>query len=393
MMSSSQRQCVLNDFDAKMKIYVKELLCFNQTHMLLPMSNPSPEINDCLQTKSTDCGTKLPYIGPDNRQKTKRAVISFNETLTAHFAANSEWFLANNVVHGIQYGHMAAKFMQYYQIADAFRRCGYEATLNYLSPLQSSTQLLKMKDNSKVLNLLATLVFGQDPLASLDSHVIDARQHVINSTVWPMWDKFTCYKNVWIVDNNEATFSNMPMANSWRKTIQLALPEFYAVSPHDCLPVDHVFFLHRTDGVGLRNIVNFHVIDEVLSKYNVSYRNVSLSGKNTSEDFLNIFSKFSLLISPHSSSLKTLVFSRTGSVVIELRARDPDEFINSRNPFGNSVQLLGLIYQLVLSKETNINGVQTTITSDVIVDKDLFESALVDGLKRRKLICSHSLNV
>jgi len=215
---------------------------------------------------------------------------------------------------------------------------------------------------------------------------------MIDSNVWPVWDKFTCYENVWIVDNNEATFSNMPMANSWRKTIQLALPEVYAISAHECLPVDHVYFLHRTDGAGLRNILNFHVIDEVLSKYNVSYTNVSLSGKNTSEDFLNIFSKFSLLISPHSSALKSLVFSRTGSVVIELRARDPDEFINARNPFGNSVQLLGLIYQVVLSKATNINGVDTTIRSDVVVDKDLFESALVDGLKQRKLICSLSLH-
>eukprot|EP01033_Poteriospumella_lacustris_P010572 gene10572-7522_t len=128
---------------------------------------------------------------------------------------------------------------------------------------------------------------------------------------------------------------------------------------------------------------NFYVIDAIIRKYGWTYENVSINSTSSDTTVLEAFSNFSLMITPHSSQLKNLVFARKGAVVVEVRPGN--EF---RNPFGDGLEHTDVIYKLspghVYANHSKFAG---TIRDDFLVRTDIFEKDLQNGLAEQHKLC------
>ncbi|KNC86341.1 hypothetical protein SARC_01500 [Sphaeroforma arctica JP610] len=192
--------------------------------------------------------------------------------------------------------------------------------------------------------------------------------------------------------HDETVFDNMAQGDQFR---QFAVENLGAKHfGEGCPPLDAVV-LRRTEGTGLRSILNYDVIDRVFKRNGInSYKNVTVAGADDTTAHVNVFSNFGLMVASHSSQLKNLIFSAKNSIVIETKGTEVGYMDPS--PFQEGVdEPLGIIYKVS-------NGHKPDYTScpedhgctklkkykvDYWLDEEVFEADLLKVLEIRRERC------
>jgi len=128
----------------------------------------------------------------------------------------------------------------------------------------------------------------------------------------------------------ERTFSDKIDVAKWLDFRKDWNPSNSSVAHAKCPSDDlDVVVLHRIDGSSSRAIQNFHAMETTMKELGICrYRNVSFGASTPLQVQANIFGNYSLLISPHSSQLRNVIFSHPLSATLELYL---GEKLESRN--------------------------------------------------------------
>eukprot|EP00042_Codosiga_hollandica_P034335 m.239764 g.239764 ORF g.239764 m.239764 type:complete len:247 (-) comp54383_c0_seq1:70-810(-) len=150
--------------------------------------------------------------------------------------------------------------------------------------------------------------------------------------------------------------------------------------------------LVRKEGHGLRLVKNPDVLDRVLTKAGIKYRNVSLNYDTTSMFQISIFSNFGLIISSHSSQLKNSVFANDNTIILETK---PVMFADS---FSDGTEHLNIIYKHSIGHAPDLaqarshpvyasDADRAMIESDYYLDEKIFEADLREALAEQRRRC------
>eukprot|EP01134_Creolimax_fragrantissima_P000667 CFRG0667T1 len=192
--------------------------------------------------------------------------------------------------------------------------------------------------------------------------------------------------------HDESVFDSEEQGDKFRK---FAVAKLGAKKFTDkCPPLDAVV-LRRTEGTGLRRVLNYDVIDRVFKRNGInSYRNVTVSGADDTLAHVKVFSNFGLMVSSHSSQLKNLIFSPKNSIVIETKGTELGYLDPS--PFQHGVdQPLGIIYKVSNGHIPNYSSCPEDhgckklkkYKVDYWLDEDIFEKDLQEVLAIRHKRC------
>ena len=96
-----------------------------------------------------------------------------------------------------------------------------------------------------------------------------------------------------------------------------------------------------TLGTGLRQILNFEVLERVLKRNGIeTYTNVSVSGEDDTEGHIKVFSDFGLMIASHSSQLKNNIFSPKYVQTFSCHSPSPSHYLSYQEHLSKRVSLL-----------------------------------------------------
>jgi hypothetical protein len=136
-----------------------------------------------------------------------------------------------------------------------------------------------------------------------------------------------CFSTAYIVPQAERFFSSREDVVVFRRFMINSIANSYIKRFHAPLdmgrtcPVAKAVVLHRVEGLGHRDVLNYDVIDRVLHKHGIhTYHNISIGSDTNSLDQMQVFGNFGLMISSHSSQLKNLAFAADHAIVLETKA-------------------------------------------------------------------------
>lgn len=127
-------------------------------------------------------------------------------------------------------------------------------------------------------------------------------------------NQIVCYKSVYTSQILQ-TFADKPEDLDSFRTLISNITNI-SILRRKTLTETKALILLRKNGAGLRRFVNLQHMKFILKKYNVSYDEKYVSRENSTKDQANTFNSYSIIISPHSSQLTNLLFSKIGTVVI-----------------------------------------------------------------------------
>ena len=368
--STSLTSCILENYVGRYADgIVAKRLCFNGSHELIGSNEPnSQKLAQCFKEH-------LPF-----------AIVPENE-LSGFVSVPGPWFVAQNYYSSMQFGHATSKFIQYFGLNfTAFHYCGSQVDLKYMSLFQAESDYAHHM--TKSLEHIMTRTFDGRTLEDLKSQKLIAMRNcsgqkncVPKNTLWP--HPATCFEDAIHIINNEMMFPNEVIGHAFRS----------GFAQLESCPTPRVVFLYRTGGAGLRTIVNFMEVVGMLREFGITvYENITISGKSSVPELVGLFSNVSLLISPHSSQLKGLLYARKGTAVLELRAPDPHPIWQVRDPFGvgSGFDTVGIITQFTIKSNKFVNRgnkFDNTYRADFIVGIPEAREAVRSLLLKQKAIC------
>ncbi|KNC85367.1 hypothetical protein SARC_02457 [Sphaeroforma arctica JP610] len=224
---------------------------------------------------------------------------------------------------------------------------------------------------------------------------------LIERTLWrkdierALPESIVCMKTALEIDTSqyERTFFTKEQGEKWREYALDHFPLNKTIYTRAC-PTPKAVVLQRLEGSGLRQILNFDVIERVFKRNGIAtYTNVTVSGADDTKGHISVFSDFSLMIASHSSQLKNLIFSPRNSIVMEVRGT-PEGYMDP-SPFEEGMSELDIIFELnqehnpdLSSCPENLNcKVSKKYKTDFWLDEAQFEKGLKSALKRQQARC------
>lgn len=298
------------------------------------------------------------------------------------------WFNFDTWVTVPQFGHVTSKLMQYYNLRLLLKNCGIQPDIKiFMSHFTQKSSTFLSSPNKDNLHLFTSIVFGQNHSFSelVNQNKVVFLSHLsAHERHFEVLPKATCFQDFIQVGSFEVTFLSRFAATMWRRDVFAQYSDIIKYPLSECPSTVRVINLQRSEVSNLREIKNFYVIDAIIRKYGWTYENVTVNSTSSDIAALQLFSSCSLMITPHSSQLKNLVFARKGAVVVELRPGANEV----ANPFGDGLEHTDVIYKFsrghTHANDTRFAG---TYRDNVFVRTDIFEKDLHDGLAQQHKLC------
>lgn len=354
--------------------------CINQTHYL-HVRNDTKEVIDAIILE------KYKY-----QQGLGVAILHHSEV--EHYPTLAgPWFNFDTWVIGTQFGHVASKLMQYYNLQILHESCSQNSS-NQVKLIMThfTAHLARTLDVNSTPNihLIVSLVFGgNDTFHNMieEKKIVFAEHLEHRNKQFVLLSQPTCFDGVFHFKSYETTFLSRYVADRWRQRVMEFHGPLLKYSLSECPRVVKVLSLIRNEGTCLRQIKNFHIVEEVLAEMGLTYENVTINSNTTAQAIVETFSGFSLMITSHSSALKNLIFSRKGAAVLELRPGE-HEF---RNPFGDGLEHSDVFFKLSKGhRYSNSTGTHSmTYRDDFYVIKDVVVRDLKAVLHQQHTLCGY----
>jgi len=198
-----------------------------------------------------------------------------------------------------------------------------------------------------------------------------------------------CVRELVHIPDYERGLWTRQQGQRWRSIVSRALELTWA----KCPPPRAVLLTRPASDVPgrIRAITNPHVLHDVARQLGIPrIDNVTIGGANTTRETATFFSSFGLMISTHSSQLKSLLFAAPNAAVVEVVGT----FIKpgASSPFEANMAELGVHYHMSRFHTTNLIACRTCLNgndkdSDVTLNATLLLVALADVLQRQKVEC------
>lgn len=368
-------ECSRDDLFTPQNEIIFPRLCANQTHFL--------QICDSY----AGCSNFQLRVDPP-LQQLGITVGTVPSSLVRNYTVRpGPWFNFESYVIGAQFGHIVSKFMQLYNLRVIMKECGFDQEIKIF--MSHFTLNLAHALSTVNYKLIISLALGKNH--SIDD-MIQHKNIVFSEKLESFHKQFellhepSCFQDVIHWNSYETTFLSRFVADQWRRDVFDEYNHLLKYPLHECPKVEKVIFLYRNEGSGLRAAKNFDLIESVLREFGLAYHNESMDSRISVEKIFNIFSDSSLIISPHSSALKNLIFARKGTAVVELRP-GAHEY---RNPFADGLEHTDVVY--IFSKG-HIYGNGTrfagTYRDDYYVNEEIFRKDLREALRLQRLLCGH----
>jgi hypothetical protein len=231
-------------------------------------------------------------------------------------------YIMDTAVNGMQFGHLAAKFLQFFGVNEPFDN----VVLNRVDripgrPVPPGAQTV--------------LSFNENHIGTLFNWTVGERNVALYSQL-PGADGAVCAQSAFFVFNYERMFHRSEEADRWRQLVQHKL----GLQLTGC-PPPRAAILLRSESFS-RGFANLDLIDRVAARHGIArVDRVTINSSNDTRQHAELFASFGLLLSGHSSQLKNLMFSHPHTAVIEIVGR---LFHSRQSAFQQGTQELGIIY-------------------------------------------------
>jgi hypothetical protein len=211
-----------------------------------------------------------------------------------------------------------------------------------------------------------------------------------------------CFAKLFISPFPEEMFSSRTQALTVRQFLERKIPPFISGGQQSPLnlsrscPLPRAILLYRSEGLGGRTILNFDVLDRVLSAFGIEYTNVTISSLSTTVEQAHLFSTVGLVISSHSSQLKNVVFAVDNTVVIEVKP------LMWSDAFERSTEHLHIVHKHSINHTADMEQVQAhpsfrsrpdraLILADFHLNETILRHDLHEALEVQRTRCGYNI--
>jgi hypothetical protein len=391
-------ECLNHALNRTLRAKLFPFLCVNKTSYFVPC-------------QTHPCPRNSPFILFTPFQKFGvRSTYGNESEIRDYWKSPGPYFFLDTYVDGFQFGHFTSKLMQYYNLRLLAKECKINDEFKLIATHQTLSNINSILKRKLInVELFTSIVFPNTTLLDqyfqhkvIFAEKIDFHGHKLKDYVLSTHP--ICYENVITFHHFEITIVSRSVGKQWQNELYQHYAHYLHNIPlnqcythHRHLPISNRFnyqnltvgIFFRKDGAGMRKILNFPIVEEVLYQHGLyNYQNLSYGGhiSNLSQIF-EAFSESNIIITPHSSFLKNLLIARKGTIVIELT---PDPDIKNRNPFGVGLEFLDILYTVSIGHKYGNNtssGVQRTYRDDFYVNKEIFSRDLGHALQQREQMC------
>jgi hypothetical protein len=198
-----------------------------------------------------------------------------------------------------------------------------------------------------------------------------------------------CARELLYIPDYEKSLWTPEQAQLWRARAGAAL----ALTWPECPPPRAVLLTRPASDAGAtrRAITNPHVLRAVASELGIAHvETVTIGSANTTRETAALFASFGLMVSPHSSQLKSLLFASPNAVVVEVGGSHLPLW--RPTPFRESMAELGVLFAHSRFHTTNVTACGAVCrrddkNADVTLDAVRLKQALENALRRQREAC------